>query len=192
MRLLLWLRRGTRRDGGELAGQALVAGDNGFGSDRNFSAALAHIEARHGDSLRFRHPAWDTPPAYVVVPVLPRNVAYQVVRDPGSATPRVILFSESTITDERLYSSVGCLAIDEKRVPSATSVRTITRYTNDICESEADGKVSRRQVFRGATSERATLARRGPDSERVLRAAAIGKEIEVKPGLRGRLFKPVM
>jgi hypothetical protein len=191
MRLLLWIRKGLRRDGGELAGQAQVAGDNGFDSDRHFSAALAPLEAKHGARMRFRHPAWDTPPAYVVVPRLPPDVAYQIVRDPASRLPRVILFSASTITDELLYSSVGCLAIDERRAPTTETVRTITRFTNDWYEVVADGKVFRKQTFRGARTANDPLRSRGPDSVRVLRAAASGKEVEVLPGVRGRLFKPV-
>jgi hypothetical protein len=78
--------------------------------------------------------AWDAsvkrgPPAYAVSKSnLPEGAAAYVIRDPASATPRLILVSESSVDDVVLAMAQHALRVSETGYPTISQRRTIALW----------------------------------------------------------------
>jgi len=66
-------------------------------------------------------------PAYAVAQgALPHDALAQIIRDPASPTPRVVVVTAENVNDAILNGARATLIIDEIRLPDATAKRIIT------------------------------------------------------------------
>ena len=153
-------------------------------------AALAKLRAKYGEPEQMRHPDWGAPPTYVLVSDLPAGVQFQVIRDPSSATPRMIVLAERTLTDDLMYAGVSRLAMDERSVRVTTHVRTLTMFQDGHYEVLTDGKVTSGRVRKLFPNVVDPVLGRGADSKAFLREASKHPPVEIAPGRFGQKFKP--
>ena len=157
---------------------------------QRYEAALAKLRAKYGDPDQMRHPDWGVSPTYVLVSDLPAGVQFQVIRDPSSATPRMIVLAESTLTDDLMYAGVSRLAMDERSVRTTTHVRTLTMFQDGHYEVFSDGKVTSGRVRKLFPNVVDPVLGRGADSKAFLREASKHPPVEIAPGRFGQKFKP--